>query len=308
MQIIDWDKVYDLAKKHTKEDFIKATTQMGKVDELPAIQRFTTYMERYEKQVLPSLLQNSHTPLSPQKFVQIVINEVKKDSKLLNAFISNPASMFASILAGAEIGLVPSDLLGEFFLIPRNLKGDDGQYRQTVTPLIGYKGMVKILLRTGDIERIEAQVVYKGDKFSVEYGTTPKMVHKSKLDAERNAENITHAYAVAYYKSGKTQFQVMTRAEIMAIRDKAKYPNELYFNDKSNPNRWMEKKCALVQLSKLLDKDYYGTKAIELDARLEGGAYVTLENEEIKLIEGAAVKPARFRNIYGTLDKLPSND
>ena len=115
---------------------------MGKVDELPAIQKFTTYMERYEKQVLPSLLQNSHTPLSPQKFVQIVINEVKKDSKLLNAFMSNPASMFASILAGAEIGLVPSDLLGEFFLIPRNLKGDDGQYRQTVTPLIGYKGMV----------------------------------------------------------------------------------------------------------------------------------------------------------------------
>jgi recombination protein RecT len=237
-----------------------------------------------------------------------VINEVKKDSKLLNAFMSNPASMFASILAGAEIGLVPSDLLGEFFLIPRNLKGDDGQYRQTVTPLIGYKGMVKILLRTGDIERIEAQVVYKGDKFSVEYGTTPKMVHKSKLDAERTADNITHVYAVAYYKSGQTQFQVMTRAEIMAIRDKAKYPNELYFNDKSNPNRWMEKKCALVQLSKLLDKDYYGTKAIELDARLEGGAYVTLENEQVKLIEGAAVKPARFRNIYGTLDKLPSNE
>ena len=51
MQIIDWDKVYDLARKHTKEEFIKATTEMGKVDELPAIQRFTTYMERYEKQV-----------------------------------------------------------------------------------------------------------------------------------------------------------------------------------------------------------------------------------------------------------------
>lgn len=307
MQIIDWDKVYDLAKKHTKEEFLKATAQMGKVDELPAIQRFTSYMERYEKQVLPSLLQNSHTPLSPQKFVQIVINEVKKDTKLLDAFMANPSSMFASILAGAEIGLVPSDLLGEFFLIPRNLKGDDGQYRKTVTPLIGYKGLVKILLRTGDIERIEAHIVYKGDKFLVDYGTNPKMTHKAKLDADRTAENITHAYAVAHYKSGKVQFQVMTRAEIMAIRDKTKYPNELYFNDKSNPNRWMEKKCALVQLSKLLDKDYYGTKAIELDARLESGAFVTLDqNDQIKLIEGAPVKPARFRNIYGTLDKLPN--
>ena len=67
MQIIDWDKVYDLAKKHTKEEFLKATAQMGKVDELPAIQRFTSYMERYEKQVLDrksTRLNSSHTDIS----------------------------------------------------------------------------------------------------------------------------------------------------------------------------------------------------------------------------------------------------
>jgi hypothetical protein len=70
----------------------------------------------------------------------------------------------------------------------------------------------------------------------------------------------------------------------------------------------MEKKCCLIQLSKLLDKDYYGTKAIELDNRLEGGALITLDNnDQIKLIEGAPVKPARFRNIYGTLNNLPNS-
>lgn len=306
MQIIDWNKVYDLAKSSTKEEFLKSTQQMGKIEELAPVQKFITYMERYEKQVLPSLLQN--TTITPEKFVQVVINEVKKDSKLLNAFVSNPASMFASILAGAEIGLVPSDLLGEFFLIPRNIRQDDGQYKLSITPLIGYKGMVKILLRSGDIENIEAQVVYKGDKFNVSYGTSPKLEHKPKFDVERNADNITHVYAVAHYKSGKNQFQVMTRTEILAIRDKAKYTNDLYFNDKSNPNRWMEKKCVLVQLSKLLDKDYYGTKAIELDARVDGGAILTLDNnDQIKLIEGASIKPARFRNIYGTLNQLPNS-
>jgi hypothetical protein len=51
--------------------------------------------------------------------------------------------MFASILAGAEIGLIPSDMLGEFYLIPRKIDG-----KPSVTPLIGYKGLVNILLRS----------------------------------------------------------------------------------------------------------------------------------------------------------------
>jgi len=71
----------------------------------------------------------------------------------------------------------------------------------------------------------------------------------------------------------------------------------------------MEKKCCLIQLAKMLDKDYYGTKAIELDNRLEGGATLTLdEQDKVRLIEGAAVKPSRYRNIYGSLKSLPSQE
>jgi recombination protein RecT len=304
MKLIDWNQVYNLARTLTYDEFVKATERMGKEDELPAVQKFVAYMDKYEKQILPNLL-NSHPHLTPAKFVQVVINEVKKSDKLLKAFQENPASMFASILAGAEIGLVPSDLLGEFFLIPRSMKQDNGQYKLTITPQVGYKGMVKILLRSGEIENIDAQVVYEGEKFKVALGTNPKLEHTPKYDIERTADKITHAYAIAYYKSGKPQFTVLTRDEIIAIRDRSKYPNNLYFNDKENPNRWMEKKSVLMQLSKLLDKDYYGSKAIELDSRIEGGAVLTLDaNDQVKLIEGAAVKPTRFRNIYGTLNSI----
>lgn len=304
MKLIDWNQVYNLARTLTYDEFVKATERMGKEDELPAVQKFVAYMDKYEKQILPNLL-NSHPHLTPAKFVQVVINEVKKSDKLLKAFQENPASMFASILAGAEIGLVPSDLLGEFFLIPRSMKQDNGQYKLTITPQVGYKGMVKILLRSGEIENIDAQVVYEGEKFKVALGTNPKLEHTPKYDIERTADKIIHAYAIAYYKSGKPQFTVLTRNEIIAIRDRSKYPNNLYFNDKENPNRWMEKKSVLMQLSKLLDKDYYGSKAIELDSRIEGGAVLTLDaNDQVKLIEGAAVKPTRFRNIYGTLNSI----
>jgi phage RecT family recombinase len=307
--IIDWGKVYDIAKSSpTKEEFLKVSETFTKIDESAPIQKFIGYMEQYQKKVLPSLLQSSQMNLTPEKFVNIVVNAVKKDSKLLNAFIVNPQSMFASILFGAEIGLVPSDEVGELFLIPRNMKQDNGQYKLTITPLIGYKGLVKIIMRGDIYEKIEAQVVYKGDKFKVSLGTNPKLDHVPKYDVERTADSITHAYAVIHFKSGQTQFAVVTRQEIMAVWEKPKEKNRLYFNDKESPNRWMEKKCALIQLSKTIDKDFYGAKAIEMDAAMEGGAILTLDhNDQIKLIEGASVKPARFRNIYGTLNQLPNS-
>jgi len=45
-----------------------------------------------------------------------------------------------------------------------------------------------------------------------------------------------------------------------------------------------------------------------INATIDGGAVLTLDqNNQIKLIEGASVKPARFRNIYGTLNQLPNS-
>jgi len=302
MTNINWEQVYQLAKQHSIEDFLKSVTSLSN-QELPSVQKFASYMDKYEKKVLPALLQQTNT-ISPAKFVQIVINEVKKNEKLLNAFSENPQSMFASILAGAEIGLVPSDLLGEFYLIPRTIK-HEGKFRLSVTPLIGYKGLVKILLRSGDIQNIEAHVVYEGDVFDVQYGTSPKLTHEPKGEI-RNADKITHVYCVAFFKSGKNQFHVLSRQEINSIKNMSKYNNDLYFNDQKNPNRWMEKKCCLIQLSKLLDKDYYGTKAIELDGRLEGGAVLTLDNnDQVKVIDGTTSKPERYRNVYDTLKQLP---
>jgi len=266
-----------------------------------AIQTFKTQLTSYEAKVLPTLLEKHG--ISPSQFVQVVLSEIKKNEKLLQAFIENPSSMFASILAGAEVGLIPSDMLGEFYLIPRNVKQSDGKYKQSVTPLIGYKGLMNILLRSGDITRIHTEVVYEGDEFSPIYGLEPNIIHKPNFDVPRTADKIRYAYAVAKMKNGEYQFAVMTRAEIEGVKSLSKFPNELYFNDKMGINRWMEKKCVLVQLSKMLPKDYYSKKAISMDNMMEGGAILTLdENNQVKIVEGTPIKPTRFRNIYGTLN------
>jgi recombination protein RecT len=266
-----------------------------------AIQTFKNQLSNYEKQILPDLLQKHG--ITPSQFTQVVLSEIKKNDKLLQAFIDNPSSMFASILAGAEVGLIPSDMLGEFYLIPRNMKQSDGKYKQTITPLIGYKGLMNILLRSGDITRIHTEVVYEGDEFTPIYGLEPNIVHKPNFEVPRTADKIRYAYAVAKSKSGEYQFAVMTRSEIEAVKNLSKYPNELYFNDKMGINRWMERKVVLVQLAKMLPKDYYSKKAISMDGMMEGGAVLTLdENNEIKVVNNYQAKPSRLRNIYGALN------
>jgi len=160
------------------------------------------------------------------------------------------------------------------------------------------------LLRSGDITRIHTEVVYDGDEFTPIYGLEPNIVHKPNFEVQRTADKIKYAYAVAKSKSGEYQFAVMTRSEIEAVKNLSKYPNDLYFNDKMGINRWMERKVVLVQLAKMLPKDYYSKKAISMDGMMDSGAMLTLdENNQIKIVESTtSSKSSKFRNIYGTLN------
>jgi recombination protein RecT len=285
----------------SKQMSIEETPQVKLSPKQSAIATLNSQFSNYEKKVLPDLLEKHG--ISVPQFIQVVLSEIKKNEKLLQAFMENPSSMFASILAGAEIGLIPSDMIGEFYLIPRNLKQADGKYKMSVTPLIGYKGLVNIILRGGEVSRVHTEVVYEGDTFEPIYGLEPNIIHKPNFDVPRTQDKIKYAYAVAKMKSGEYQFCVMTRAEIEGVRNMSKNSNDLYFNDKMGINRWMERKCALIQLSKMLPKDYYSKKAIGMDSMLESGALLTLdENNQIKIVESTTNKPTRFRNIYGTLN------
>ncbi len=266
---------------------------------LTTAQRFSQYLDGYRQSVLPDLLKKHN--IEPAQFVQIVISEIKKNEKLQQAFVENPSSMFASILAGAEIGLIPSDMLGQFYLIPRKIDN-----RMTVTPMIGYKGLVNIILRSGEVTKVHTECVYEGDEFEPIYGLEPNIIHKPNFSAPRSSETLKFVYAVAKLKSGDYQFCVLSKGDIIKIQSLSRYNNDLYFNDKKDPNMWMVKKTALMQLSKMLPKDYYGNKAVELDNRFEGGAILSLdEDNNIKLIDGKKVAPVKQASAINTFNALP---
>ena len=127
---------------------------------------FTATIEKYEKKNLTELLEGSS--MTPAQFKQIVINELKRSPKLQEAFVKNPASLFASILHCAEMGLNPSQMVGEFYFIP---------YRDSITPILGYKGLITLLMRSSKVKKIWSEVVYEDDDFEYELGLEPKLLH-----------------------------------------------------------------------------------------------------------------------------------
>jgi len=269
------------------------------VKSLTPVQKFNQYLEAYKQNILPDLLKKHN--IEPAQFVQIVVSELKKNERLQLAFQQNPSSMFASILAGAEIGLIPSDMLGEFYLIPRKIDG-----KMTVTPLIGYKGLHNIILRSGEVTKIHTECVYEGDEFEPVYGLEPNIIHKPNFNVERNANTLKFVYAVAKLKNGDYQFCVLSKNDIIKIKSLSRYDNDLYFNDSKDPQMWMVRKTALIQLSKMLPKDFYGKKAVEMDNQLEGGAYLSLdEDNNIKIIDGKRVASAKQPSAINTFNSLP---
>ena len=264
------------------------------------ISSFNSSIEKYEKANLTDLL--AGTNISPQKFKQMLINELERNIRLQEVFLKNPASFFASALYCAELNLSPSSLVGEFFF---TISGEK------IKPILGYKGLVALLLRSDKVKKIWAEVVYNEDDFEYELGLEPKMVHIPNFNSVKTCDNIKCIYACAKIED-EVVFKVMTLEEIKTIVEVLETPSEYYFNDKKDPEKWLLKKVVLKQMSKLMPKeDDRLLKAVSYDDNVEGGGYLVLdENDSVRVVQGTIIgrqKPNKKSSIYQTISKLTEN-
>ena len=261
---------------------------------------FNTSIEKYEKKNLTDLLLGTNT--SPQKFKQMLVNELERSPKLQDAFLKNPASFFASALYCAELNLSPSSLVGEFFFTVS---------KDQVKPILGYKGLVALLLRSNKVKKIWAEVVYTEDDFEYELGLEPKMVHIPNFNSVKTCDNIKCIYACAKIED-EVVFKVMTLEEIKTIVDMLETPSEYYFNDKKDPEKWSLKKVVLKQMSKLMPKeDDRLLKAVSYDDNVEGGGYLVLDdNDSVRVVQGTVIGKQNNRkkvSIYQNLTDISEN-
>lgn len=142
--------------------------------------------------------------MSAERLSRITLTTLRQNPKLLECSIE---SLLAAVLQSAQLGLEPN-LLGSCYFIP---------YKGTVSFQIGYKGLIDLVCRKGEVLSIVAQEVREGDYFHYEFGRNETLKHIPAPNSERG--EIQYFYAYANLKNGGFTFQVMHISDIEKIRN-----------------------------------------------------------------------------------------
>ncbi len=206
--------------------------------------------------------------MTPERMMKIALGALRTTPKLMDCTIE---SLFGSVVVCAQMGLEPNTPQGHIYLIPFENRRKQATEVQII---VGYKGLIDLARRSGQIESLSARVVHERDEFDIDYGTADQIVHKPFLRGDRG--KIAGFYAVAKLKGGGVQFEFMSVAEINAVRDGSQgYQTAKRFNKTNTP--WisnyeeMGKKTVIRRLAKYLPMSIELANAVALDGRAEGG-------------------------------------
>ena len=211
--------------------------------------------------------------INTDRFVRIAITTIRQNPKLAQC---SQESLLGALMVSAQLGLEPGTL-GQCYLIPfenKKLGKVECQFQ------IGYKGLIELLRRSGQLSDIYSYAVYENDDFNIEYGLSRTLTHKPNFD-ERG--EIKGFYAVAILKDGAKAFEYMTKDEV--VKHEEKYRKGSYKNEVWNKNfEEMAQKTVVKKLLKWLPVSVEFLENIEKDDKSFKVAD-TKNAEDIEIIE-----------------------
>jgi recombination protein RecT len=235
--------------ENTQTTVTQAAPSAPAVPKKPATIREQIESPKFAEQiakVLPKIL-------SPERFVRVAITAMLKTPKLAEC---TQASLLNSLLQLAQYGLEPDGRRAH--LIP---------YKDQCTLIIDYKGIAELVMRSGLVSYLHADIVCENDVFEWDMGEIKK--HTINLKTPRGEAYAF--YALCRFKDGTIKAEVMHRDEVEAIRKRSRAgtsgPWVTDFNE-------MAKKTAFRRLSKWLplspevrDATENDDDVIEIDAK-----------------------------------------
>lgn len=166
---------------------------------------------------IQAVLRAGDTGLDGRKIARLAVMAVMKNPDLQKC---HPSTILTSLCVAATLGLDPTVGTGKFWLVPRW----NGKTKQKeCTPLIGYKGLCELALRHPRVMAINAQLVFKGEEFSVDPTSATKPIHHTiRWDVEKSEATLTHAYAICYLKGSRMPiWECMSAEQVNARRERS---------------------------------------------------------------------------------------
>lgn len=205
--------------------------QVAKTGNTKTMAEYIKGMESEIKKALPSVI-------TPERFTRMTLSAISVNPKLAQC---TPKSFLGAMMSAAQLGLEPNTPLGQAYLIPFKNKGvDEVQFQ------IGYKGLIDLAYRSGEVELVQAQIVYENDKFECQYGLEPKLIH---VPADKDRGEAIKVYAMFKTKSGGYGFEVMSMDD---VREHAKKYSQYYGSTYSPWSKNFEEMAKKTVLKKVL--------------------------------------------------------
>jgi recombination protein RecT len=176
--------------------------------QIPSFQGQLTAQFKQQFKAIQSIVPKHVTP---ERLVRVGMNAVSRNPKLLEC---TPESIVGAVVNCGVLGVEPN-LLGHAYIVPfynGQTKRFEAQFQ------LGYKGLIELARRTGEITNVYAHEVYEGDEFQYSYGLHKDLIHIP--CGEEDESKITHFYAVYKLKDGAFDFIVMSKRQVEQHRDK----------------------------------------------------------------------------------------
>lgn len=146
--------------------------------------------------------------MNADRMARIVTTEIRRTPKLLAC---DAKSLFGAVIQASQLGLEPGGGLGHAYLVP---------YGKECQLIIGYRGMIDLARRSGQMISLAGEAVYAKDRFEHELGLEPKLKHVPSIEEDRGP--LVYVYAVAVLTGGGRQFIVMSRGDVERIKKRSK--------------------------------------------------------------------------------------
>ncbi len=227
-----------------------------------------------------------------ERLVRAMISECQKNPAL---FECTPLSLFSCVMQAGSMGLTIGGYLGEAYLVPFNNNKTKKKESQLI---IGYKGLIQLAHRSGQIRRITPCIVKEGDDFKVYRGMQQNLHH---VPLRNNQNRPSDYYVVVELMNGGIDFETMTFEEAIAHRDRfATTRNAPDFVKKSSP--WydmtvgggfdaMALKTLFRRIAKRLPLSVEMSYAVGLDERADNGQSQPMMSINIPDMPQALVEP-----------------
>lgn len=151
--------------------------------------------------------------LTPERMARVACTQIAKTPKLAEC---DQASFFNAMLQLSQWGLEPDGRRAH--LIPfRNNKTNTTECQL----ILDYKGLVELILRTGDVASIHADKVCDADEFVYDCG----QIVRHRIDFRKPRGEAFAYYCVITRKDGTKKCEVMSRDEVDAIRKRSRSAN-----------------------------------------------------------------------------------